>query len=112
MRQIVLAAVAVSLIAIAAPALAGDSDTPLAIRAQQPINAPHPARGQTMAQVQQQFGAPQSKMDPRGGQKRDWPTINRWVYPQFTVYFQRDRVLDVVANKASATEVGPTPPVR
>ncbi len=112
MRQIVLAAAAVSFIACATPAFAGDTSTPLAIRAQQPINAPHPTRGMTMAQVQKQFGAPQSKMDPRGGQKRDWPTINRWVYPQYTVYFQRDRVLDVVANKADPNEVGPKPAVR
>ena len=112
MRQIALAAAAAFLVASAAPALARDTDTPLAVRAQEPITAPHPSRGMTMAQVQQQFGAPQSKLEPRGGQKRDWPTINRWVYPQYTVYFQRDRVLDVVANKASATEVGPVPPIR
>ncbi len=42
-----------------------------------------------MAQVEARFGAPSSRMDPRGGQKRQWPTINRWVYPQFTVYFER-----------------------
>jgi hypothetical protein len=111
MRQTAFVALAASFIAL--PALPSHADnTPLAVRANQPITAPHPSRGMTMAQVQQQFGAPQSKMDPRGGQKRDWPTINRWVYPQYTVYFQRDRVLDVVANKASANEVGPKPPVR
>jgi len=111
MRQTAFVAIAASFLALAAlPALA--DTTTLAVRAQQPINTPHPSRGMTMAQVQQQFGAPQSKMDPRGGQKRDWPTINRWVYPQFTVYFQRDRVLDVVANKAADNEVGPKPPVR
>ncbi len=111
MRQTAFVAIAASFIALASLPSHADN-TPLAVRASQPIAAPHPSRGMTMAQVQKQFGAPQSKMDPRGGQKRDWPTINRWVYPQFTVYFQRDRVLDVVANKASANEVGPKPPVR
>ncbi|MBS0200773.1 MAG: hypothetical protein JSR70_10025 [Proteobacteria bacterium] len=110
MRQTACVALAASLIALAA--LPSRADTLLADRAKQQISAPHPSRGMTMTQVQEQFGAPQSKMDPRGGQKRDWPAINRWVYPQFTVYFQRDRVLDVVANKASENEVGPKPPVR
>ena len=50
-------------------------------------------------------------MDPRGGQKSQWPTINRWVYPAFTVYFENTRVIDVVANKADASEIGPKPPI-
>ena len=99
-------------IAFGAPMAAHAGDSLLIHRVQQEQGMNLPTRGMTMGQVQQQFGAPQSKMDPRGGQKRDWPTINRWVYPQYTVYFQRDRVLDVVANKASANEVGPKPPVR
>ncbi len=111
MRQsILIVAVAVSLAAIAAPP--SHADTSLADRAKQQITAPHPSRGMTMAQVQQKFGAPQSRLEQRGGQKKAWPAIQRWVYPQFTVYFQRDRVLDVVANKASPGEVGPKPAVR
>lgn len=70
-----------------------------------------PARGQTMTQVQARFGAPSQRLDPRGGQKRQWPTINRWVYPAFTVYFERNTVIDVVVNQASAQEVGPKPPI-
>ena len=68
-----------------------------------------PARGQSMAQVEANYGAPGERLDPRGGQKRDWPTINRWVYPAFTVYFEKNRVIDVVANKASPDEIGPKP---
>ena len=52
------------------------------------------------------------KLDPQGGQKRQWPTINRWVYPAFTVYFEKSKVIDVVANKASAEEIGPKPAIR
>ena len=101
-----------SLIAVLAAVPAVHADTLLIERAQEKPAQAIPARGQSMSEVEARFGAPSERMDPRGGQKRDWPTINRWVYPQFTVYFQRDRVLDVVANKASATEVGPAPPVR
>jgi hypothetical protein len=71
-----------------------------------------PARGASMADVRARFGEPASRMEPAGGQKRQWPTIHRWVYPTFTVYFERSRVIDAVANKADATEVGPKPPIR
>lgn len=71
-----------------------------------------PARGLTMAQVQARFGTPTDRLDPRGGQKRQWPTINRWTYPNFVVYFERDKVIDAVAVRADPTEVGPKPPIR
>ena len=71
-----------------------------------------PARGMSMAQVEARFGAPSQKLDPRGGQKRQWPTIHRWVYPAFTVYFEHGRVVDAVANQATADETGPKPAIR
>ena len=71
-----------------------------------------PARGQTAAAVEARFGAPQQRLEPRGGQKRQWPVINRWVYPGFTVYFERSRVIDVVANQAGPEEIGPKPAIR
>ena len=70
-----------------------------------------PGRGMSMAQVEARFGAPSDRLDPRGGQKRDWPTINRWTYPGFTVYFERNKVIDVVMTQAAPNEIGPKPPV-
>ena len=87
-------------------------DTLLIERVQEENKAAMPTRGQTMAQVEARYGAPTDKLDPRGGQKRQWPTINRWVYPAFTVYFEKSRVIDVVANKTDAQEIGPKPPVK
>ena len=69
-----------------------------------------PARGLGMAQVRARFGEPLARLDPRGGQKPQWPVIHRWTYPGFTVYFERDTVIDAVANTAGGT--GPLPPVR
>ncbi len=69
-----------------------------------------PSRGMSMAQVEARFGAPAERLDPRGGQKSDWPTINRWVYPAFTVYFERSKVIDVVMTKGDPNEIGPKPP--
>ncbi|PJJ99383.1 hypothetical protein CO641_07415 [Lysobacteraceae bacterium NML91-0213] len=71
-----------------------------------------PTQGMRMAEVEARYGAPAERLDPRGGQKRDWPTINRWVYPGFTVYFERDRVVNAVLNKAAANEIGPRPAIR
>ena len=92
-----------------APAAA---ETLLVERVQQENHAAMPARGMSMAQVQARFGAPTDRLDPRGGQKRDWPTINRWTYPGFVVYFERDKVIDAVAIRAAANEIGPKPPIR
>ena len=66
-----------------------------------------PHRGMTMAQVEQQFGPPAGKLAPAGGDAPTHPVINRWSYDRFTVYFERDRVIDSVLTRASATEIGP-----
>lgn len=84
-------------------------DTLLIQRVQEkPANLP--SRGTSMSQVEARYGAPSERLDPRGGQKRDWPAINRWVYPDFTVYFERTKVINVVMNKADTNEIGPKPP--
>ena len=100
-----------ALLATAASA-AASAETLLVQRVKEEQSLSLPARGMTMAQVEARFGAPAERLDPRGGQKRAWPTINRWSYPAFTVYFEKDRVIDAVANQAGADEVGPKPPVR
>jgi len=71
-----------------------------------------PARGLTMDAVRARYGEPSDRLEPRGGQKAQWPVIHRWSYPAFTVYFERDVVIDAVVHRASATETGPLPPVR
>ncbi|MCD9026971.1 hypothetical protein LDO26_01915 [Luteimonas sp. BDR2-5] len=98
-----------ALLICAAPASA---DTLLIDRSRQTANMAVPTRGMSMAQVEASFGAPAERLDPRGGQKRQWPTINRWVYPAFTVYFENSRVIDTVVNQAAASEVGPKPAIR
>lgn len=102
-------ALTIALMGISAVASA---ETLLVDRAQQKPAAALPLRGDSMSQVEGRYGAPQQKLDPRGGQKRQWPTINRWVYPAFTVYFEKSKVIDVVANQADANEIGPKPPIR
>ena len=102
-----LGSILLAVLFASAPAAA---ETLLVERVQQENLAAMPARGMSMAQVQARFGAPSDRLEPRGGQKRDWPTINRWTYPNFTVYFERSRVIDVVMTKADPDEIGPKPP--
>jgi hypothetical protein len=114
MRLQIVALLALSGIAglAAAQDRAATGDTLLIDRVQQEAGMALPARGQSMAQVQARFGAPANRLDPRGGQSQAWPTINRWSYPAFTVYFERDKVIDAVANKAGPAEIGPKPAIR
>jgi hypothetical protein len=50
-----------------------------------------PHRGSTMTQVESQYGAPSNRHAAVGN-----PPITRWDYPQFSVYFEHDRVLHTV----------------
>ena len=108
-RSIVVIAFLVSPAIAAAQEVRGDV---LLIERVQEEPANLPGRGMSMPQVEARFGAPTDRLDPRGGQKRDWPTINRWTYPGFVVYFEHDKVIDAVAIRASANETGPKPPIR
>src|SRR5690606_23352134 len=103
---------ALSAAALLAMAGTASADVLLIQRVEAKSQVALPERGLSMAQVEQRFGAPSERLDPRGGQKGQWPTINRWVYPQFTVYFERDRVINVVLNQAASNEVGPKPAIR
>ena len=99
---------AITLFALLCCADSTRADTLLIQRVQQET-ANMPKRGATAAQVQARFGAPSQQLTPQGGQRRAWPTITRWVYPAFTVYFQHGHVIDAVANQATADEIGPKP---
>ena len=101
-----------ALLALFVLAGTASAETLLIDRVQQENKAALPTRGMTMAQVEARFGAPADRLDPRGGQKHQWPTINRWSYPAFTVYFEKNKVIDAVANKADETEIGPKPAIR
>lgn len=50
---------------------------------------PHP--GSTMTTVESRYGAPTNRHAAVGE-----PPITRWDYPQFSVYFENDRVLHTV----------------
>ena len=109
MRKLFAATLATALLAAAPHAFA---ETLLIERVNGEASMALPGRGTRMADVERKFGPPVQRLDPRGGQSRKWPTINRWTYSNFIVYFEKDRVIDAVAIRASASEIGPKPPIR
>jgi len=46
--------------------------------------------------VEERFGTPRTKYDEVGD-----PPITRWVYPDFTVYFEYQYVINAVAHDAA-----------
>ena len=109
MNRFLLVPLALATFLLATPADAQRSDTLLVDRAaaSQDINGPN--RGALMSQVEAQYGAPEQKLEPRGGQQPQWPVIRRWLYPGYIVYFENDHVIDVVARHATPGEIGPKP---
>ncbi|MFC0677752.1 hypothetical protein ACFFGH_07860 [Lysobacter korlensis] len=99
-------------LAIAGAAFPAGAETLLVQRVAEEARVALPERGLTMAQVEKRFGAPAERLEPRGGQRQQWPAIHRWVYPAFTVYFEKSKVIDAVLNRADANEIGPKPAIR
>ncbi len=114
MRALPVAALAATLAAalctVAAPQ--AQAETLLIERVNAEAGRMLPARGMRMADVERKFGAPTQRLEPRGGESRSRPTINRWTYPNFVVYFEKDRVIDAVAIRSTPNEVGPKAPIR
>jgi hypothetical protein len=65
---------------------------------QEPVNTPgglpRPARGMTMTQVRDKFGAPNKEHAPVGE-----PPITRWDYPGYSVFFEHEYVLNTVVHR-------------
>lgn len=59
-----------------------------------------PARGASMDEVLKQFGEPSARHAPVGGGKKVHPPITRWDYPDFSVFFEKKLVIDVVVKGA------------
>lgn len=53
-----------------------------------------PTRGMSMDQVANRYGAPLDKLGPVGD-----PPITRWVYADYTVYFEYKYVIHAVPNR-------------
>ncbi len=68
-----------------------------------------PQRGESMATVERRYGEPSLRHAAVGGDHPQRPPITRWDYPNFSVYFERDRVVNAVLRRSAAEEAGPKP---
>ena len=89
------------------PAQARPQDNLLLKRVKSEHGKKLPTRGMTMAQVEKQFGAPLRKLAPRGGDTPKHPVIHRWEYPDYIVYFERNRVIHSVLNTPAGNNKHP-----
>jgi hypothetical protein len=94
-------------IAFGVPMLAQAGDNLLIKRVQQEQGMNLPTRGMTMAQVEKRYGAPQRKLQPRGGDTKKHPVINRWDYSTFIVYFEHEHVIHAVLNTPAGNNHDP-----
>ncbi len=90
--------------AILATASATAQDTPrrdvlIIERVGNTASVSKPSKGMSMAQVEKRFGAPSNRRAAVGE-----PPISRWVYSDFTVYFEHQHVIHAVVNRASPME--------
>jgi hypothetical protein len=53
-----------------------------------------PTQGMNMSQVEQKFGSPETKVPAVGD-----PPISRWIYPEFSVFFEYDKVIHSVIKR-------------
>jgi hypothetical protein len=60
----------------------------------EPAAVERPQRGMTMSAVEQQYGKPETVVEAVGE-----PPITRWVYDNFTVYFEHNRVIHAVVHR-------------
>ncbi len=85
---------------------------PMQQEASSSVQAPaYPIRGMTMAQVRALFGVPERSLppDPATAQGPLKPPIVRWIYPRFTVYFERGLVIHSVLTHPRRTPSAASP---
>ena len=93
-RLLSLAAVVLGFVSFSfSQQLAADT-LPIPVAEQGNQTLPVPKNGLKMQDVEQQYGAPVEKLNPVGE-----PPITRWIYPEFTVYFENNTVLHSVIRK-------------
>lgn len=95
------------LLAVALAPSVAQADNLLVNRVQQEKGMNLPSRGLSMAQVEKQWGAPQRKLSPRGGDSAKHPVINRWDYANFIVYFEHSHVIHSVLNTPAGNNTNP-----
>jgi hypothetical protein len=67
-----------------------------------PSDLARPSPGMTMQKVEEKFGAPTERHEAVGT-----PPITRWDYQNFSVFFEKDRVIHAVVTAAGGDAPAP-----
>ena len=92
-QRFILALIAGLMSATPLTASVAQADTLVIEAVKQAAGVQRPVRGQSMATVESQYGAPQQIKGPVGQ-----PPITQWIYPGFTVYFEGQTVVHAVVH--------------
>ena len=108
MRRMLPLFIAISVMSMVTPLQADTLEmpagTPAATQPSAGYSVNLPGRGMTMTQVEEKFGPPLQKLPEVGD-----PPIIRWIYPDYTVYFEYQYVINSVLNAPSAPAPQPMP---
>lgn len=63
-----------------------------------------PENGLTKSEVEQRYGRPNERRAPVGQ-----PPISRWLYDDYSVYFEHDLVIESVLNHGAVLSAGGNP---
>ena len=85
--------------ALLALAVAGAQADTVKLPDNNPDGLTLPGRGLSMDSVEERFGSP-TRITPAVGE----PPITRWVYPQFTVYFEHEYTITAVRRPQGTTQ--------
>ena len=95
MRKLKPFLLALAVLAYAPLGIAQDVAIPVGQQGTEYSNVERPKTGQSMDQVNARFGAPDQKLSAVGE-----PPISRWIYSQYTVYFESGHVIHSVLNNS------------
>lgn len=63
-----------------------------------------PRNGLTMQAVEARYGSPKIKHEPRGADTDVHPRITRWEYEDYSVYFERELVIQSALHPGAVLE--------
>jgi hypothetical protein len=86
---------ALTMLVFAPLSVAQDVAVPIGQQGSEYNSVERPKTGQSMDQVTSRFGNPDQKLAAVGE-----PPISRWVYAQYTVYFESNHVIHSVLNNS------------
>jgi hypothetical protein len=97
-RSALTALLALAGCGLASPLLADE----LALEPTPQVTGAAPGRGTHMDTVLRRFGEPSQRLAAVGGNLPQHPPITRWIYPDYTVYFERELVIASIPNRVVA----------